>query len=351
MKENTKLRLFSYFVIAYMLLAFAWWSVLLFEKNRDAFKAWNKYQRVLMVAEGKVSSDAEYRQTAEYQELASDYKTQEWMIMGEALFFVLSLVTGIWLINRGYHKEVMAARQRRNFLLSITHELKSPIASIKLVLETLIRRKTLKLEQAEKLHQSALKEVDRLHTLVNDLLLSARLETSYTLNIEKINLKKLIDELCSKMLMEQPSLQVSFRTNLDEAMLNGDKTGLTSVVLNLMENAAKYSGDEKIIDVTLENTSDSWIVKIADQGIGISEIEKKNIFEKFYRVGNEDTRKTKGTGLGLYIVDQIVKAHKGHIEVLDNEPRGTVFVVSLPKGRALTKDQAFASEMAAATEV
>ena len=235
------MRLVSYGVIAYMLMAFAWWSVLLFTKNRDAFYAKRDLMRIGMVARGLITTDEEFFASERYQELEQQYRWQEWMIFGEALFFVLSLVGGIWLINRGYHKEVMAAKQRRNFLLSITHELKSPLASIRLVLETLQKRGQLKREQVEKLAGNGLFETDRLHMLVEDLLLSAKLETAYQPHTEPLNLSNMLQDLVDKLRNKYPRVDFHFEENVDDATLVGDKSGLTSVALNLLENAVKYS--------------------------------------------------------------------------------------------------------------
>ncbi len=138
-------------------MAFTWWTVLLFTKNRDAFKAKSELNQVILAAKGEIKSKEEFLISQDYQFLKKKYQSQEWMIAGEAVFFVVSLIIGVWLINRGYNKEVNAAEQRRNFLLSITHELKSPIASIRLVLETFLKR-SLKGEQIDKLGTAALKE-------------------------------------------------------------------------------------------------------------------------------------------------------------------------------------------------
>ncbi len=329
MKKVINLRLLSYSVIAYMMLAFAWWSVLLFVKNRDAYMAKRDKDRILLVAQGVVTSDAEYFQTEEYKRLTKDYKRQEWMILGESIVFVISLVIGIWLINRGYNKAVNAARQQRNFLLSITHELKSPIASIRLVLETILKRDLTK-AQTEKLNISALKELERLNGLVNDLLLSAKLETAYQLHLEPFDLGLLFREIIEKLESKYPKVKFSFFPSEQNIEINGDKSALTSVLINLLENAVKYSDDDPEVDLKLEKGVDKVYFSVYDKGIGISDKEKKVVFNKFYRVGNEDTRKTKGTGLGLYIVNQIVKAHKGTIEVVDNNPKGTVFKIKLP---------------------
>ena len=317
-----------------MLIAIAWWSILLFTKNKDAFLAKSELNKIGMIAEGLVQSDKDFFDTEVYQKLEAEYKRQEWMILGESLVFIFSLIIGVYLINRGYNKEINAAQQRRNFLLSITHELKSPIASIKLVLETFIKRE-LGAQHINQLSSNALKETDRLNDLVNDLLLAAKVETAYTPYLETIDVKQFLGEIIERLQNKYPAVEFGFRKPEQEIIIQGDKTGLTSVAVNLLENAVKYGSEHPKISVVLrQDKRASLQLEFADNGIGIPEKEKKKIFERFYRVGNEDTRRTKGTGLGLYIVNQIVLAHKGTIDVLNNRPKGTIFSISLPTNDA-----------------
>ena len=329
MQKNVRLRLFSNLVIVYMLLALGWWSFLLFTKNRDAFIAKVELQKLIMIANQEIENDAAFLQAPIYQEYLSKYNRQEWMILGEALVFAVILVIGIWFINRGYNQQVEAAQQSRNFLLSITHELKSPLASIQLVLETLQKRQ-LKEDQIKKLSQNALKDTNRLTTLVNDLLLAARVETAYQPHIETLRLDQLLETLIEKMKQFHPTAHFEFRQNQEEIFLEGDRTGITSVALNLLENAVKYSSEAPSIITTLHQKENAIFLDFSDNGIGIPEQEKLKVFNRFYRIGNEDTRQTKGTGLGLYIVNQIVKAHQGTISVKDNIPQGTIFTITLP---------------------
>lgn len=283
-----------------------------------------------MIAEGRVTSQVQFEQTADYQELVKKYRRQEWMIFGEAFMFVITLLTGLWFINRGYFREVKANQQGRNFLLSITHELKSPIASIRLVLETIIKRELSK-EKSDRLAASALKENERLLELVENLLLSAKLEAAYQPNFELLNLRERLDELVVKIAGKYP--EASIRVHAADSFpqyIKMDKSGFISVATNLLENAIKYSQPPAEIEVHLITSDGKVVLDFADKGHGIPDQEKKRIFDKFYRIGSEETRETKGTGLGLYIVQQIVKAHNGHIIVRDNKPNGTVFSVELP---------------------
>lgn len=331
-RRNVRLRLLSYVVIAYMMMAFAWWSVLLYTKNSDAFAAKRDKMRLIMVAEGAVQSEDAFLTSAPYLELKKQYTRQEYMILGEAGVIILTLLVGMYLINRAYNKEMEAARQQRNFLLSITHELKSPIASIRLVLET-FQRRNLPAEKTERLIRSALLETERLNGLVNDLLLSARLETAYSPHEELLELPQILEDLIETLDGKYPDARFHFDKRSAISPFRGDRTGMTSVMLNLMENAVKYSPKPADIEVSLEETAESLILRFADLGNGIPDKEKPQVFGKFYRIGNEDTRKTKGTGLGLYIVQQIVAAHDGKISIEDNLPKGSVFKIVLPAER------------------
>jgi len=331
MQNNVRLRLFSNLVIVYMLLALAWWSFLLFTKNRDAFISKIELQKLVMIANSEIQTDEDFLATSFYQDLLKDYQKNEWMILGEALAFAIILVIGIWLINKRYNQQVNTAQLSRNFLLSITHELKSPIASIQLVLETLKKRQ-LNEEQIKKLSQNALQDTNRLNTLVNDLLLAAKVETAYQPHIETISLSNLLPELIAKLQHRYPTANFDFRQSKDDIEIAGDLTGITSVAMNLLENAVKYSHQTKpVITTSLREINKKISIQFSDNGIGISDKEKNKVFERFYRIGNEDTRQTKGTGLGLYIVDQIIKAHQGSISVSDNSPQGSIFTISLPK--------------------
>lgn len=331
MQRNIRLRLLSNVVIAFMLVAIAWWSFLLFTKNRDSFKWHSRYDKMMMIADGVIQNDAQYLESDLYKELEGKYQRQEWMILTESMVFVISMIIGVWMINKGYNKQIESAQERRNFLLSITHELKSPIASIKLVLETFIKRE-LKPKHINQLSNNALKETDRLNNLVNDLLLAAKVETAYTPFLEEINLTQFLQDIINRLQAKYSEVQFEFRQPDHPVIVSADRTGLTSVAVNLLENAVKYGSTQPRISTVLredKSNQNIWL-EFADNGIGIPNKDKAKIFERFYRVGSEDTRKTKGTGLGLYIVNQIILAHRGTIAVTDNRPQGTIFTISLP---------------------
>jgi len=324
-----RLRLLSFTVIAYMCLAFAWWSILLYTKNQDAFRAKADTLRLVMVAEGTYGNEKEFKKSDPFTSLEERYQRQEWMIFGEAALFMLSIIIGVYIINNSYNNLIKTAQEKRNFLLSITHELKSPIASARLGLET-IQRRDLPREQVQRISINAQHELDRLKNLVDNLLLAAKVENNYTPLFERENVHELIREYVNRMIIAYPEVEFSVQLDEDAKFADLDRTGFLSMISNLIDNAIKYSPDDKIISIRAKSAHNTLIVSVSDQGLGIPDEEKKHIFNSFYRIGSEDTRRTKGTGLGLYILEQLVEAHSGKIIVTDNQPRGTIFSLHLP---------------------
>ena len=130
---------------------------------------------------------------------------------------------------------------------------------------------------------------------------------------------------------DSPNVRFSARFDGESNFIVADPTAITTIAFNLLENAVKYSPPgEAEVQIIVRQKRGRVFFKVADKGIGIPDEDKGRIFEKFYRIGSEDTRKTKGTGLGLYIVKQIVKAHNGSIVVRNNVPSGSVFEITLP---------------------
>jgi two-component system, OmpR family, phosphate regulon sensor histidine kinase PhoR len=328
MENRNRVRIIVLATTAYILLAFGWWSLLLMRKNDEAKQANIELLKLDMQVKNKFTNTDDFQKTPEYQRLMEKYQRQARMVWGEGSVLFLGLLWGFWMIQRSLQKEVDLNNQRRNFLLSVTHELKSPISSIRLILQTFQKRKLDEAQQAKFL-KAAVVEADRLHELVDNLLLSSRLENAYEPFIEEINVAVMIEELIEKCRLKFPRATFNFVKN-EVPILRGDKQGLVSLFTNLLENAAKYSGEQAVITVTQQFSTNKFLFDIADNGVGIPAAEKRMVFEKFYRVGSEMTRKTKGTGLGLYIVAQIVKLHNGLITIADNTPKGTIFKIILP---------------------
>lgn len=252
-----------------------------------------------------------------------------WMIAGEGLVFFTLLSIGVYKIRKNFRQEVKLAQQKQNFALSVTHELKSPIAGIKLFLQTL-QKHDLPEEKRKEIVAKCLQNTNRLESLINNILLTNAFENgNYHLVKEAFDAKSTAQEIIFLLSSANNRNNIQFTFSGDETIV-ADKQSFTSILSNLLENAIKYSEENTPIDVEINIHDKQLQLKIKDQGIGISESERYLIFDKFYRAGNELTRKTKGTGLGLFIVYELVHLNEGEIRVEANSPKGTVFTVNLP---------------------
>ena len=301
-------------------MALIWWTILLHSKNKEVYVA--KLELIN-------SMPQEAATTNTVATLTATYKRQANMILGEGVVFGVSLLIGIWLIQRSFIRELETKERQNNFLLSITHELKSPLTAINLSLETLIRRK-FDQETVNDIAGSALTESHRLEKLINDLLLASRLDHSYHFCMAKFDLSALTSDTIFRYNDKSESVNIS--SNIQAGIeIIGDSKALEKVITNLLENAIKY-GDKSPIDVELSKaTHNSYaVLKVKDNGPGIPVKERQKIFQKFYRMGSEHTRTSKGTGLGLYIIKKISEGHQGTVSFQENKPKGSIFEVKLP---------------------
>jgi K+-sensing histidine kinase KdpD len=249
------------------------------------------------------------------------------MISSEGAVFIGLLLLGIYQIRKTFKKEKELANQQKNFLLSVTHELKSPIASTRLQIETLLLRDLDKEKQKEILN-NAIHDTDRLNNLVENILLASKIENDfYKLHLEKCNLSEYLTENLNQTIRIFNYAQKIILDIEPKIHLNIDKTAFPSIIINLLENAVKYSPKESTITIKLNKDNNQIKLAVLDEGVGISDEEKINIFQKFYRIGNEETRSAKGTGLGLYIVQFLVEKHNGTISIKNNSPKGSIFEV------------------------
>jgi signal transduction histidine kinase len=251
------------------------------------------------------------------------------MIMGEGSVFIFVFFVGAYSLHKSINKERKLQEQKKNFLLSVTHELKSPLASIKILLQT-IQKRDLSKEQTMNFIGKALMDIERLDDMVENMLLASKIDNrSYSFPKDKFNLSVLVDSIVNRLQITkcEGTQQIIDAEIEPKIEITGDKFALTSVVTNLVENAIKYSGPCETVGVKLFSRDGKVFLEVADHGIGISDHEKNRIFDKFYRVGSEDTRNTKGTGLGLYIVKEVLDKHQASIKVKDNRPAGSIFEV------------------------
>ena len=310
--------LIIYLLGFYVILQFSWWAYLLVDLNTEITQ-----QKVDLIHPSK-----EVIVETSEENLWSNLSKKKWMILGEGTIFLLLLIYGVRKTAKTVQEEFKLAQQQNNFLLSVTHELKSPLASSKLYLQTLLKRELPKEKQVDILSKS-LSDNERLNSLVNNILVATKINNhGFSLHLEKVDLDEFLTELIEKEKIILDRREVKLINNADDAIIKADKSALASIFINLLENAIKYSPKDSPIEISLENFQKNLLVKIADQGNGIPDKEKKLIFEKFYRIGDENTRKSKGTGLGLFIVKHLLKLHNAQITVSDRQPKGSVFEIS-----------------------
>jgi signal transduction histidine kinase len=324
-----KSNFFYYLFAVFLLLIFVRWWVWTFQKNEMAYRDKMELYQLVIQSDQSETTLLLYEQSV--SELTNLYQKQKLRIIGEGIFFFLVLLFGILRMMLFFKREIEIAGQQSNFLLSITHELKSPLASVILNNQTLVKRKSLSDEKVDQLLQNSSEELNRLRNLVERLLLAAKMEASDVVQ-ERQSIP--FSELCEELFQQYKAKdkgQHQMTTDIKpDLMVVGDKVLLETVVVNLLENALKYADENGKIVLELKE-HDKWIsLTVANDGPGISDVEKRKIWQKFYRIGDENTRSSQGTGLGLYIVKAVVTAHQGKVAVLDQKPRGVVFKVMLP---------------------
>jgi K+-sensing histidine kinase KdpD len=261
---------------------------------------------------------------------ANALRNKIFMIVGEGGVFLLLLFLGIWWIKKNVWQDLKRAQKEKNFLLAVTHELKTPIAAIRLNSQTLKNRKLTE-EQSQDLCADIISESNRLETLVNNILLATQFEQNNSIgNWSSVNFSILTETQIKRFqqLFPERTVNSNIQSNIQ---MNGEETMLVSLLFNLLENANKYSPASVHISISLKASEHIILLEISDLGMGIPIEERKSVFEKFHRVGNEETRSQKGTGLGLYIVKEICKAHKAEINISDNNPRGSRFQITFSK--------------------
>jgi signal transduction histidine kinase len=310
-----------YILFVYIIAQFLWWEILLVRQN-NALLA--EKQKLLELT---VSDAAQLR--TEIDKLQKSKVQKTYMVVGEGTIFLLLLLYGINLIRKANKKEHEYLDQKNNFLLSITHELKTPLATTKLQLQTL-KKHQLSVEKQQELIDIAISENERLNSLIDNVLLATRMqENDYQMTKEKLDLSDMVTKIATtnyRSSIESGNLKLDIQPNVFCFI---DRLAFPSILTNLVDNAFKYSGELTEVGITLSRKDHTVVIEVRDRGIGIKDADKKRIFDQFYRSGSEETRRTKGTGLGLFIVKYLVEKHGGTILVKDNLPGGSVFEINL----------------------
>ena len=263
------------------------------------------------------------------------YAPLHWTLLSIGATFIVLLLVGTIIYLVLSIKAINLTRRQSNFLDSVTHELKSPLASMKLCLQTLCHRQ-MNEEARNDFLRIMLDDIQRLDYLTDQLLDAGKLDAARRpRDIESVAMDELLAD-CAEAICRRYRLSAeTICLDLVPCSINAISTDLDLIFRNLLDNAAKYGGDPPQVNVWLRPSPDRWVtVRIADNGRGIPPQLRRAIFGRFVRLGSELQRERTGTGLGLYIVRTLVRQLRGRIRVRsrDFEP-GTLFEVQLPVGR------------------
>jgi signal transduction histidine kinase len=250
----------------------------------------------------------------------------------------LAVVTGVLVMFSVFlGREILEVRRQDSFIDSVTHELKSPLASLKLCVETL-GRPGLGEQQRQALRDMMMDDVDRLSSFIDDVLHASRLSHDRVgLDVSQVRVADVVDRCIDGVMQRHRVARKSLRVEVDpELAVSTDRAALEIVVKNLLDNAVKYSGER--VDVSIRAVRERGggaRIEVADRGIGIPRKDLKRVFHRFYRVPGEHVRSRRGTGLGLFVVSALVRNMGGRVEAhSDGLGQGTTIRVLLPPSHA-----------------
>ncbi|MGC4232187.1 MAG: ATP-binding protein [Niabella sp.] len=310
-------------LLIYIIAALVWWFISLEKQSKEMYSYQLNHLNTTIDQE---KNPVEYQ--AELKKIKEDYHSNTIKYGGEGVVFLGLIILGAMLVHRSMKQQKLVQEQQQNFMMAVTHELKTPIAISKLNLETLLKHQHLDEQRQKKLIQTSLEETKRLDFLTNNILLSSQLEAKwYKINKEELDFSNLLKDRVAdfSQRFSERTITCDIEPGID---IEGDSLLLEILINNLLENALKYSEKGDAVMVTLKrNNEEEATMQVLDEGPGIPEEERKKIYSKFYRVGNEATRKKKGTGLGLYLCRKIAKDHNADISMTNNNPKGSIFAV------------------------
>lgn len=254
------------------------------------------------------------------------------LVCGYVLF--LAVIVGLILFIISLARQIRLNQRQQNFIDAVTHELKSPLTSLKLHLETM-RMRELPPEMRERFTSLMLADVERLNGLIDHVLEAARVDQKRReIAFEEVALTPLLESAIALARDRHDLPPGSIRLEAAPLAVRTDRVGLELVLFNLLDNAIKYSRDTVDVTVTLRATPNGDVmIAVRDAGVGIPRQQLKRVFQRFYRIGNEMTRTRRGTGLGLFIVQETLRRLKGSIRAESpGENLGSTFTLTLPGG-------------------
>jgi signal transduction histidine kinase len=267
-------------------------------------------------------------------ELVTSRATVVKTIIGTLIVILfVSIIAGGILVLRSLNSEMTLARQRTTFVANVSHELKTPLTSIRLFAEMLKERRQIDKKKQQVYLDTMVAECERLTRLINNVLDFSKIgRAGKQYNRQQVYVGRLCRDLIEnqRIRLQQKDFQVKYRCNTERTIVYIDEEALKQALLNLLSNAEKYSGEKRIIDFEVYESEGIAVIDVMDRGVGIPMQHRKDIFKEFYRVNDELTSRVRGTGLGLTIARRLIRDHGGDIEYIPRPGGGSIFRLTLP---------------------
>jgi signal transduction histidine kinase len=278
---------------------------------------------------------------------------RRWVMQSFLILGALSvlMIGGLVLTYRSVNKQVALARLKSDFVSNVSHELRTPLALIRLYAETLELGRITTNEKKHEYYSIIRKESERLTALINNILDFSRIEAGRKeYDFRETDIAELVRNTLDsyRFQIEQQGFALEEQIEPNIPKVRVDREAIARALVNLVNNALKYSDHEKFLGVKLYREQSVLKLEVSDRGIGIERHEQSRIFEKFYRTCDPLVHNTKGSGLGLSLVRHITEAHGGEVEVESTPGRGSKFTLSLPLGGATERGRAGATQEATA---
>jgi len=304
-------------VLAAFVLALAVWWIIFMARLVD--------EKVDMAAE--LGADDAYLEEIHRQEVR-----RQTMLGMEGVFFLILVLVGAWLIYRSLVRTEELKFHQQNFLMAVTHELKTPLASMKIYLDSM-RSDKIPVEKKAEIIPRMQADVSRLEKLVENILDAGRFERSgYHLKIQRVDFSRLVGKALDELAAVPAKVPVMIERDLPEQyVISADPSALKRAVDAVFENSLRYNDKEKIeLAVTLRRLEGTCRLDVRDNGVGLDRKEAAQVFNRFYRAGQEISRRRPGSGLGLFLAREIIRAHGGDITAHSDGPgKGATFSITL----------------------
>jgi len=318
-----RISLLHFLLFFYVVAALVFWGVSLEKQSQLLFE---NEKKLLLVEYKNQMHTADFQKQLQQITNKRDRRTKQYIAEGST--FLIVILIGATVVFSFYSRTNRLNKQQNNFMLAVTHELKSPLAAIKLNLETLEKR-SLDATQQKLLLQRSVTESNRLNDLCNNMLLASQIEgKQYQAIQEKIDFSDLVTQSIQQFANRFGN---RFILNIgNTSSILGDAFLIQLAIHNILDNAVKYAPADSNITVHVYANEQWAFCEIKDEGEGIAVEEQQEVFKKFYRIGNEQVRKKKGTGLGLYLTKKIIDQHKGSVYLKEPIEKGCTFIIKLP---------------------